>query len=307
MTSDAATTPRYSVLGLVAILLWSTTIAFSRSLTEQLGTLTAAFWIYSLAGLVGMVAAVWQAGDGSRNVLSKMLRLPRLYLLGCGALFVIYIAALYLAVGSASNRTQVIAVGLLNYLWPGLSLVFSVPILKRKASPWLAAGVLLALAGVWLATAGGSGSTLQAFISEGSLVPYSLALLAAASWGLYSNLSRRWGGDEEGGAVPLFLLASGLVLGLLRLVTPETTTWSTRALLELSYMALLPGMLAYVLWDVAVRKGNLILVASLSYLTPLLSTLFSILVLGVQSGPGLWFGALLVVAGALICKQSITA
>ena len=305
MTNAVRPAPRYSLLGLVAILLWSTTIAFSRSLTEQLGTLTAAFWIYTLAGLLGMLMAILQPGGSWR----KMFSLPRSYLWGCGALFVIYIAALYLAVGSASNRTQVIAVGLLNYLWPGLSLAFSVPILKRKASPWLAAGIVLALAGVWLATTAGSSDSdnALAFISAGSLLPYSLALLAAASWGLYSNLSRRWGGEEEGGAVPLFLLASGLLLGILRLASPETSTWSTSALLELGYMALLPGMLAYVLWDVAVRKGNLILVASLSYLTPLLSTLFTILVLGVQPGPGLWIGALMVVAGALVCKQSITA
>jgi drug/metabolite transporter (DMT)-like permease len=303
ITSAVLTTPRYSIFGLVAILLWSTTIAFSRTLTEQLGTLTAAFWIYSLAGVFGLAVTALQPGQS----VGKMLRLPRLYLWGCGALFVIYIAALYLAVGSASNRTQVIAVGLLNYLWPGLSLVFSIPILKRKASPWLIAGIALALAGVWLASSDGSNSSLQSFISEGSLPPYGLALLAAVSWGLYSNLSRRWGGEDEGGAVPLFLLASGLLLGVLRMASPETTTWSARSLLELSYMALLPGMLAYVLWDVAVRKGNLVLVASLSYLTPLLSTMFSIVVLGVKAGPSLWAGALLVVVGALICKKSITA
>jgi drug/metabolite transporter (DMT)-like permease len=303
ITSAVLTTPRYSIFGLVAILLWSTTIAFSRTLTEQLGTLTAAFWIYSLAGVLGLAVSGLQPGQS----VGKMLRLPRLYLWGCGALFVIYIAALYLAVGSATNRTQVVAVGLLNYLWPGLSLVFSIPILKRKASPWLIAGIALALAGVWLASSDGSTSDLQAFINEGSLLPYGLALLAAVSWGLYSNLSRRWGGEDEGGAVPLFLLASGLLLGVLRLAVPEATTWSARSLLELGYMALLPGMLAYVLWDVAVRKGNLVLVASLSYLTPLLSTMFSIVVLGVKAGPSLWAGALLVVVGALICKKSITA
>jgi drug/metabolite transporter (DMT)-like permease len=303
MVPVVTTASRYSALGLVAILLWSTTIAFSRSLTEQLGTLTAAFWIYTLAGLIGLAVAGLQPG----NSLHSMLRLPRAYLWGCGTLFVVYIAALYLAVGSANNRTQVVAVGLLNYLWPGLSLIFSVPILKRKANHWLGVGIAMAIVGVWMATAAGSDSTIQTMLNEGSLLPYSLALLAAASWGLYSNLSRRWGGEEEGGAVPLFLLASGLLLGALRLASPETSTWSPRSLVELGYMALLPGMLAYVLWDVAVRKGNLVLVASLSYLTPLLSTLFSILVLGVESGPYLWSGALLVAVGAIICKQSITA
>lgn len=301
MASTTTAAARYSALGMVAIVLWSTTIAFSRALTEQLGTFTAAFWIYTLAGAAGLAIAALRPGGGIQH----MVRLPRLYLWGCGALFVLYIVFLYLAIGTAGNRTQVVAVGLLNYLWPGLSLVFSVPLLRRKASPWLGVGIALALAGVWMATGAGQEGGLAAMVREGSLLPYSLAIAAAISWGLYSTLSKRWGGDQEGGAVPIFLLASGLLLGALRLTAFETTVWSARTLVELGYMALLPGMLAYVLWDVAVRKGNLVLVASLSYLTPLLSTIFSSVVLGVQPGPGLWLGALLVMAGAVICKQSI--
>jgi drug/metabolite transporter (DMT)-like permease len=290
---------RSSLYGFVAIILWSTTIAFSRTLTEQLGTLTAAAFIYTLAGLFGLFYISLQQGG-----FPQFHRLPRLYLLGCGALFVIYIAALYLAVGTASSRLQVLAVGLINYLWPALSLVFSIPILHHHARPWLPVGILMALAGVWLATTGDISP--QVLLRSGdSLLPYGLALIAAVSWGLYSNLSRRWGGENEGGAVPIFLLTSGLLLGMMRLFTPETSAWTTGAVLELAYMALLPGMIAYVLWDVAVRKGEIILVASLSYLTPLLSTIFSILVLKVQPGASLWEAAGLIIAGAWICRVSV--
>jgi drug/metabolite transporter (DMT)-like permease len=299
---------RFTLFGLVAILLWSTTIAFSRPLTEQLGTFTSAFWIYLLAGVMGLILAALQSGGSLR----KMIALPGKYLWGCGALFAVYILALYLAVGFAENRSQVLAVGLLNYLWPGFSLVFSVPVLGRKARLWLIPGILIALWGVWLASTGASAnepaaaiSTLGEMVQAGSLLPYLAALVAAVSWGLYSNLSRRWGGDQEGGAVPLFLLASGLLLGLIRLAVPEQPQWSPAVVTGVGYMALLPGMLAYVLWDQAVRKGNLILVATLSYLTPLLSTLISSLVLGVWPGPMLWLGALLVAGGAVICKVSI--
>ena len=105
--------------------------------------------------------------------------------------------------------------------------------------------------------------------------------------------------------MPLFLLASGVVLGMFRLFIPEQSDWTIRAGIELVYMALFPAMLAYVLWDIAVRNGEIILIASLSYLTPLLSTLVSALVLQVRPGIGLWFGALLVMGGALLSKISI--
>ncbi|HEX9017763.1 MAG TPA: aromatic amino acid DMT transporter YddG [Anaerolineaceae bacterium] len=299
-----AQTRRSTLLGTLAILLWSTTIAFSRSLTEQLGTLTAPALVYAAAGLIGLAVLALRQGG-----FSALKELPARYMLGCGALFVIYIVALYLAVGSAATRTQVLAVGLINYLWPGLSLVFSIPILGRRAKPLLPVGILLALGGVWLATiSSNGGGSLQSWIAEtGNLLPYALALVAAICWGLYSNLSRRWAAGNDSGGVPLFLLASGVVLGLARLFSPETSHWSMVAAVELLYMAALPGMLAYVLWDIAVRKGEIILVASLSYLTPLLSTFFSTLILSVRPGAALWLATGLVIVGAVLCNYSISA
>ncbi len=308
LTSDIR---RNSLLGLAAIVLWSTTIAFSRSLTEQLGTLTAAALIYTIAGLIGLLYTAVRPG-----AFQKLLHLPRLYLLGCGALFVVYMAALYLAVGLAADRVQVLIVGLINYLWPALSLVFSIPILGQRARPFLPLGILLALAGIGLATTSGSPVSIQALLRGPSggilpdvppsgLLPYGFALAAAICWGLYSNLSRRWAAENDGSAVPLFLLASGLLLGILRAFTPEISHWSPASAAQLAYMSIFPGMLAYILWDIAVRKGEIILVESLSYLTPLLSTLFSTLILSVRPGFPVWIGAILVIIGAIICKASI--
>lgn len=289
-----------TLLGLVAILFWSTTIAFSRSLTEQLGTFTAAALIYIFAGLAGLTLEHFQFGG-----LRKLAQVPRAFLLVCGGLFVLYMTALYLAVGLACTRTQVIVVGLINYLWPALSLIFSVPLLRHRASALLPVGILLALAGTWLATTSDI-NTIELLQDRGNLVPYGLALIAAVSWALYSNLSRRMGEENESGAVPLFLLASGLLLGVSRLFVTETSHWSPAAAAELAYMALFPGMLAYILWDIAVRKGEIILVASLSYLTPLLSTWVSALVLNIRPGVTIWLAAGLVIAGALVCRRSIT-
>ena len=301
LLTNVSAVRRSTLLGLVAILFWSTTIAFSRSLTEQLGTLTAATLIYTFAGLVGLLITGLRPG-----AFNQLRGLPPRYIIGCGALFVAYIAALYLAIGMSVTRVQVLVVGLINYLWPGLSLLFSIPFLGRRARPFLPVGIVLALAGVWLATTGDNELTIQALLQEGqNLLPYGLALFAAVCWGLYSNLSRRWAGDNDSGAVPLFLLASGLLLGAIRLLNPEVSHWSLPSALELAYMAVFPGMLAYVLWDIAVRKGEIILGASLSYLTPLLSTLFSTIVLAVQPGVALWLGAVLVIIGAVLCKVSI--
>jgi drug/metabolite transporter (DMT)-like permease len=289
-------------LGVLAILLWSTSVAFSRSLTEALGTLTAAASIYLLAGALGCLY-VWRSPD----VYQSMRTLTRRYLLICGALFVTYMVCLYLAIGLASSRPQVIVVGLINYLWPSLSLVFSIPILKRRAQPLLLPGIALALGGVWLAA--GLGQTLSlrdALIGSGAWLPYTLALGAALCWALYSNLSRRLAAGSAAGGVPVFLLASGVVLALLRLFVQETSAWTISSAALLLYMALFPGLLAYLFWDMGVRKGDITLLAAISYLTPLLSTLVSALVLGVAPSAGFWLGLGLVIAGAVVCKRAIT-
>jgi drug/metabolite transporter (DMT)-like permease len=290
-----------TVQGIFALLFWSSTIAFSRSLAEQLGTLTASSYIFLLAGAISCAYLMT-----SRRRLQAILRTPLKYLFGCGTLFIIYITCIYLAVGTATSRLQVLEVGLLNYLWPSLTLVLAVPVLARKAHYTLIPGCLLGFGGILLASVQ-SGESWEAFIGNfgANWFPFVLAFVAALCWALYSNLTHRWAREAETGAVPLFLLVSGLVLAVLRLLVTERTEWTAQSGVELAYMAVFPTIIAYVFWDNAMRRGNMILVTSLSYLTPLLSIIISSVYLGVEAGVYLWVGCLLVIAGSLTCKMSV--
>ena len=128
---------------------------------------------------------------------------------------------------------------------------------------------------------------------------YALALAGAIAWAFYSNLARRWSKPGSEGAVELFMPATGLVLLAMRLMTTEPTGWSLRAIGEASGLAVVTT-LAYALWDVAMRKGNLLLVVACSYFTPLLSTVVSCLYLKLSPSPKLWIGCLLLVCGSLM-------
>ncbi len=291
-----------TIFGILAILFWGTTIAFSRSLIEQLGPLTAASWIYLLSGIWSCIYLISKPGG-----IKKTFQLPILYLIGCGALFVIYTVSLYLAVGLAFSREQVIEVSIINYLWPGLTLVFSLPILHKKGRITLIPGVVLAFSGFYLATVESGMFSWNVFKGnfQVNYLPYLLAFMAAISWGLYSNLTRRWAGHTEGGAVPLFLLVTGLILTTIRFMFPEESSWTARVVVELLYMSVFPTFLAYLFWDRAMRKGKIILVASLSYFTPLLSIIIISLYLQVAVKTNLWMACALVIVGAVICKFSI--
>lgn len=292
---------RGTLIGTLAILIWSTNVAFSRRLIEDLGILSSGALSFILGGLIAILYLWFKKGS-----LRGLVQQSRPYLLWGGTLFVVNNVSLNCAIGLAASRPQVIAVGLLNYLWPALSLLFSVPILKKRARFYLPLGVIIALAGVWLAATNGDTSVLlEIFKSQGSVGAYLLAFLAAVTWGIYSNVSRKWGDDSELGSVPLFILISGLCMAVLRLFIPETTHWSVLAGLNLVYMTLFPTMLAYVFWDIGMRRGNTITVMALSYLIPLLSMIVSVVVLHIPPSPSLWLAAILVVGGALICRSAI--
>jgi len=291
-----------TLLGALAILFWASTIAFARTLSEALGPLRAATYVYLAAGLL---STAWLALRGG---LRRALSLPRTYLLGAGIPFVAYGILLYLAVGLAADRQVVYEVLLVNYLWPSLVVGLSVPILGNRARWSLVPGMALALGGIVWAASGAHGLSWGAFAAHArsNALPYALALGAAVTWGLYSNLSRRWARTPAGNAVPLFLLVNGLLLLAAHGALPDRPfRWSAGLWAQLAYMVLFPTILAYTFWDLAMRRGRFVVVAVLSYLTPLLSMALAALWLREAPAAGVWAGGALVVAGAWVCGRSL--
>lgn len=286
--------------GLLALLLWSTTFALARSLSETLGPVTAGAAVYAVGGIfcVGRLLT-------SRKSVGRLFGLGWKYVLGCGTLFVIYTVLIYVAVGMARNREQLLEIALLNYLWPALTILFSLLLIRSAPSLLVVPGTALALAGIFLVMTQGTEVSLTSFAGhvQSNPVAYGLALGAAVSWALYSNLARLWSKPDEDGAVELFIPTSALVLVGLRFFLPETSDWNERALIEAAVLGAITA-LAYALWDTAMRKGDLLLLAASAYFTPLLSTVVSCFYLRVFPGSRLWIGCALIVVGSLVSWRS---
>ena len=163
--------------GFGAILLWSTTVALARSLSEQLGPMTAGACAYGVAALAALI----------HMCISPQMRpqkgLSRRYLIGCGILFVLYMLVIYAAIGLAETRTQVLEVGLLNYLWPSFTILLAPAILGLRPNWRLLPGTVIALSGVILVLTAGSAVSWHSFTSGVLANPlaYSLAFTAAVS------------------------------------------------------------------------------------------------------------------------------
>jgi len=113
------TNPRFdqaTLIGLSAVLMWSVTVGLFRSVAEIFGPIAGAAMIFSVAGLFANVII------GA----PKLKIFPKPYLWVGGGLFVLYEVMLALSIGSATDRGQALELGMINYLWPSLTILFAV-------------------------------------------------------------------------------------------------------------------------------------------------------------------------------------
>lgn len=285
------TSQRATLTGLLAIVLWSTSVGLIRSLTEALGPIGGAAMIYSTSTLCLL------AFYG----LPRIKTLPRVYLFAGGAMFVCYEIFLSLSIGLADSRMQAIEIGMINYLWPSLTVFFSLFINQQKSRFLLWPGLALSLGGIVWIMKGESDWTPELLWNNilANPLAYSLAFSAALTWALYCNITRRYGQGKSG--VSLFFFVASLLLwvqyafsteGVISLTLPSS--------LQLLFMGTSTA-LAYSVWNIGIQHGNLTLLATASYFTPVLSTLLAALWLNITPAISFWQGVVMVTAGSLLC------
>ena len=105
--------------GIFAILLWSTTVAIVRSITQKINAIKAGAITFSLSGIIcTFILLLFKDYDSLLNHSLKYLSI-------CGSLFVIYTVALFVAIERAKDNQQAMEIGLVNYLWPSLTVLIS--------------------------------------------------------------------------------------------------------------------------------------------------------------------------------------
>lgn len=130
-----------TLLGGAAILLWSTSVALMRDISEALGAAGGAAMLYSVSTVFLLLLIGWP----------KLRGCSRGYLCWGGLLFVVYEICLALSLGYASDRSQAIELGMINYLWPCLTVMLAIVMNGQRAGPAVYAGLLLSLFGIgWL-------------------------------------------------------------------------------------------------------------------------------------------------------------
>ncbi|VEI19081.1 Methyl viologen resistance protein YddG [Serratia plymuthica] len=283
-----------TLFGLLAILLWSSVVGLIRSVSEGLGAIGGAAMIYSVSALFLLLVLR----------LPNLRHFPRLYLILGSLLFVSYEICLSLSLGYANTRLQAIEVGMINYLWPCFTVLMALVFNGQKAKWWLLPGLLLSLFGIgWIMSGEGGWSPAQMLANvRSNPLSYSLAFGGAVIWALYCNLTKKIAQGSNG--VVLFITLTAVALWLKYAFSDESGmqfTWPVSLTLLCAGMAMGAG---YAAWNVGILHGNMTLLATVSYFTPVLSAVFAALVLDTSLTASFWQGVVMVTLGSLICWRA---
>ncbi len=280
MTRRAATG-----LGFGAIALWAL-LALLTDLTGDVPPFQLAALTFGLAAIAGMFASM------ARGALRPAFRQPLLvWSIGVGGLFgyhFLYFTALRAAPPAEAS--------LIAYLWPLLIVLGSTLVTKEGLKRHHLVGALLGLSGAVVLVSGRVGLSAH----SDHLAGYGIALAAAFVWSGYSILSRRVS-QVPTEAVTGFCIATAVLATFAHLAV-EPTVWPREmtAWAAIVGLGLGPVGLAFFLWDVGMKHGDISLLGAASYLAPLLSTVLLVIFGRAELTWTLTLGCLLITLGALI-------
>jgi len=245
---------------------------------------------FAIGGALGLA---WIASSGGGLTALRHLG-PAVWVVGVGGLFgyhAFYFTALRLAPPAQAS--------LVAYLWPILIVLFSGLLPGERLLPGHLIGAAIAFAGAWLVVLGPDASFAAA-----SLPGLAAAAACALIWAGYSVLSRRMGAAPTQ-SVALFCLATAGLSWLAHLAF-ETTVWPEGPLAWAAVAALGAGPvgLAFYMWDIGCKRGDIQLLGVGAYAAPLASTVALVIAGVARPTPGLLIAAALIAAGALVAARA---
>lgn len=265
-------------------------VGLIRGVSEGLGPVGGAAMIYTLSGLLLLFTVGFP----------DIRRFPRRYLVAGSVLFVCYEICLALSLGYATTRHQAIEAGMVNYLWPGLTILFAILFNGQRTNGWIIPGLLLCIIGVGWVLGGDNGFSIDDIISNvvSSPLSYILAFCGAIIWAAYCTVTRKYAEGNNG--ITLFILLTAVTLWLKYVLSeqpPMLFSWPVT--LRLGLVALALGF-GYAAWNVGILHGNVTILATASYFTPVLSSALAALLLNASLSWAFWQGACMVCAGSLL-------
>lgn len=209
-----------------------------------------------------------------------------------------------LSLGFAHGSRQAVEVGMINYLWPSLTILFTILFNGQKANLLIVPGLILAFLGICWVLGGAQGLDIPEMYVNLRDNPLSclLAFCGAIIWAAYCTVTSKMAADCNG--INVFFMFTALLLWLSYIIGGHYTLHFNFTVTAFLLLAACAAAFGYIAWNFGIMYGNMTLLATASYFTPVLSAALSIVILDVPISLAFWQGVMLVYLGSLLCGLS---
>lgn len=281
---------RGNLLGIAAILLWSTLALFT-VLTGDIPPFQLVSISFFVASFIGLFMLRVQ-----KHSFKVLFQIPfSAWLIGITGLFGYHFFYFF-----AVKNAPAVEANLLNYLWPLLIVLLSSFLPNERLRWFHIVGSLLGLIGAFLLVSKNGSLELDSQYTLG----YIFAILAAITWSSYSVISKKLSHIPTY-SVTGFCMATAILSLICHLFFEQTVVPTFTQLIASIILGLGPVGGAFYVWDYGIKNGEIKILGSLSYFIPLLSTFLLIIFSTANMTSTIAIACLLIVFGSLISSKEM--
>lgn len=268
MTTKNRITNNPYILMFVILIFWGSFTAVSKLTLQRMDSFQTQFYMFGSAFIIMTFILIFNGKMKEFKKLSKKEYL-KLFLFSLPSFFYyfLYILALMLIPTAEAS--------MLNYLFPVMIILFAIPIHKEKFDVPKLITVLLGFLGMAIILTNGQIGSFKLSNLFGDI----LAVSAAALWGIFSNLGKKSKVDNFISNY-VYVAVAFVLSGISMFVFSGFTVPDAPALAGVLWIGVTNIVLGYFLWFKVLKIAPTILVSSLSFVTPFVTLVFIMLLLG---------------------------
>lgn len=255
----------YILMGIILIL-WGTFAGVSKLSLKSIDSLQFQFYLFLIAFLEMTCLCIYNGKIKELKRLSKkdIIKLT-VYSIPSFLYYIFYLLSL--------RMIPAVEASMLNYLYPIMIVIFAIPINREKIDLNKIISLIIGFMGVAIIFTNGNFKSIKISNIAGDL----LAIGAAVSWGIFSNLGKRNKIDTVLSnyifTTITFILSAIVMLMFFKFTLPGGQTF-----LGLVWLSTSNIVLSYYLWFRALKSASSALIASISFVAPFVSLFFIMII-----------------------------
>ena len=278
------------LFALLAVLFWSTMSSAFKITLRYIAFDQMLFW----ASLAGVIALLIINQAGSKRVRIRELTLSNWISSAIMGLFNPFLY--YLILFKAYDLLEAQVAGTLNYAWPVVLVLLSIPLLKQKISTMSVIAILISFTGLAIISLQGNYQELKIINPLGVF----LAVASAFFWAIYWIMNMK-DSREDTGKILLNLVFGVIYISIYLLLTSGIRLPSPEALTGTVYIGLFEMSITFVIWLKALQLSeNTARVSNLIYLSPFIALFIIRLAVGEKIHLTTVTGLIFIVAGIIL-------